>query len=104
MTAVLCASAETPAAFVPSAAICVSAALWVVTRFGLVSAVVGWSVNYFFWNYPMTFAPTQWYSRIGYMALFLVAAITFYGFQTSLVGRRFGLVANDDELNSRRGL
>jgi len=104
VTAALCASAETPAVFVPVAAIAVAALLWAITRFGLVSAVVGMSVHYYFWNYPMTFAPTQWYSGIGYMALVVVAAITLYGFQTSLGGRRLGLVSSDDELNSRRAL
>jgi hypothetical protein len=42
-----------------------------------------WGCSLFF---PITF-DTSWYAGYGYAALFLIAAIAFYGFHTSLGGR-----------------
>ncbi|MBI4472287.1 MAG: hypothetical protein HY646_06435 [Acidobacteria bacterium] len=62
------------------------ALLFVLFRYGWLSSLVSHLVIPVF-MYPMTFDTTAWYSSAGYVYLAVVAAITLYGFRTSLGGR-----------------
>jgi hypothetical protein len=46
------------------------------------------------WRYPITFETSAWYAGYGYAALFVVGGIAFYGFRTSLGGRRLVEIAD----------
>jgi serine/threonine-protein kinase len=74
--------------------------LWVVVPiaivYGLVTYLalmrVGWLAFFVgalvvsFLGYPLTFQSSAWYAPIGYFGLTVIAALTFYGFWTSLGG------------------
>jgi|RhiMethySRZTD1v2_1073278.scaffolds.fasta_scaffold977132_1 hypothetical protein len=66
----------------------VAALLYLVLfRGGLVAVVVMNLVNGMFFWYPITFSTSAWYSGIGFAVLAVVAALTLYGFRTSLGSR-----------------
>jgi hypothetical protein len=60
----------------------------VLTRVGLVALMVMLQVRLLFTAYPITFDTSAWYSGIGFAVLFLVAALTLFGFRTSLGSQR----------------
>ena len=64
----------------------VSLGLFVLRRFGLVALILSLFVVDVF-RIPMTMHAPVWYSTAGYAALFVIAAITVFGFRTSLGGR-----------------
>jgi len=61
--------------------------LVILMRVGLTVAVVYLFVAQLM-GLPITFHTSSWYFGIGAVALFIVAALTFYGFHTALGGRR----------------
>lgn len=63
-----------------------AAVLFLLFRSGLLSCIVAISIVSVFF-YPMTFDTSAWFSSIRYAYLGVVAAITLYGFRTSLGGR-----------------
>jgi predicted Ser/Thr protein kinase len=88
---------EAPLVFLPVVIIAAALGLWAILRFGMISAAVATSVNYF-WYYPITFQRSAWYSSLGYPALAVLAALVFYGFYTSLGGQRGSLFSKADDL------
>ena len=58
-----------------------------IVRFGLLAAVVQFYVWGLFVFFPMTSDLTAWYAGAGVTAAFVLAALTLYGFTTSLAGR-----------------
>jgi hypothetical protein len=60
----------------------------VLTRAGLVALIVMQLVSILFVSAPITFDTSAWYSGIGFAVLTIVAALTLYGFRTSLGSRR----------------
>jgi len=63
--------------------------LFVLIRFGLVATILAWYVFIIFTNFPMTLQMSAWYSSIGFAGLFVILAITLYGFRMSLGSRPF---------------
>ncbi len=55
-----------------------------VVRFGLVAFLAGALAFFAFVSGPMVLQPTAWYSGYDFAGLFVFAALTFYGFYTSL--------------------
>ncbi|MGA7931000.1 MAG: hypothetical protein WCA20_34035 [Candidatus Sulfotelmatobacter sp.] len=71
-------------------------AVFVMIRFGLLALVVN-ALVYNILNYPLTTQGSAWYAGISLTGILLMAAITFYGFYTSLGGRPlFGGAALED--------
>jgi hypothetical protein len=63
--------------------------LFVLVRFGLVAFLSGaLPLVLFLWVAPMVLQTSAWYFGYGAAAILIVAALTFYGFHTSLGGRR----------------
>jgi serine/threonine-protein kinase len=60
--------------------------LFVLMRFGLLGGMAMGIIEGFF-NVPMTFQTSAWYAAPGFVALFLIAAISLYAFRTSLGNR-----------------
>jgi serine/threonine-protein kinase len=63
-------------------------ALFVLMRFGLITAVAEQFVWMFFQNFPMTLGFSEWYSGIGFVALAFVGAFVLYGFLVSVRGQK----------------
>ncbi len=71
--------------------------LFVLIRFGLVSAIVCLVVSQIFQFFPMTFDASAWYSGYGFAALAIFAAVVFYALHTSLGGQpMFGRASLED--------
>jgi len=62
-------------------------AVFVLIRFGLLALVANFIVYYILRSFPLTTQGSVWYSGISLAGILLIAAITFYGFYTSLGGR-----------------
>lgn len=62
--------------------------LAVLLRFGLLTMCVALFVGVLLRNSPLTFDSSAWYSGVTYGVFVIVAAISLYGFQASLGGRR----------------
>ena len=77
---------DTPVA-VAGALIFSSLAVFVMIRFGLLALVTNFVVFNILQNFPLTTQGSVWYSGINLAGILLIAAITFYGFYTSLGGR-----------------
>jgi Protein kinase domain len=77
---------DTPVA-VAGALIFSSLAVFVIIRFGLLALVTNFVVVNILQNFPLTTQGSAWYAGISLTGILLVAAITFYGFYTSLGGR-----------------
>ena len=71
--------------------------LFVLTRFGHVASIPAWYVFIVFLTFPMTLNASAWYSGAGFAGLFLVLAITLYGFRTSLGNRPLLNVASAED-------
>jgi serine/threonine-protein kinase len=73
--------------FVPFAL--VAGLLWVfiLTRLGLVAAIVNFFCVTLLTDLPITTEASTWYAGIGYAALLVFAAVALYGFFTSLGGQ-----------------
>jgi serine/threonine-protein kinase len=87
VSAVILGISEAPLIFLPLVIAGAAALLAVILRFGLVSITVA-PMTGGLWIAPITLRTSTWYSGIGYVALLATAAIAFYGFRTSLGGRR----------------
>ena len=71
--------------------------LFVLMRFGLIALVFMCSIEVFFDQFPTTLEVSAWYSRFGFAALAILAAIVLYAFYYSLGGRPiFGTPRLDD--------
>jgi Protein kinase domain len=91
------ASAEGPLLFVPFGLI--AAVLWVfiLTRLGLVAAIVYFFCVNLLIEIPITTEASAWYAGIGFAALLVFASLALYGFYTSLGGRSvFGELKLED--------
>jgi hypothetical protein len=71
-----------------ASALAIGIAAFLLVRFGLVSMMAAFFANAVLNRYPITFQSSAWYASYGYAALLVLAAIAFYGFRTSLAGRR----------------
>jgi serine/threonine-protein kinase len=60
--------------------------LLILLRFGLLGGITAGIIEGLFYV-PLTFQTSAWYSPVGFVALFLVAAISIYAFRTSLGNR-----------------
>jgi eukaryotic-like serine/threonine-protein kinase len=77
----------------------VAALLWVfiLTRLGLVAAIVNFFCVNLLTDFPITTEASAWYAGFGFAALLVFAAIALYGFFTSLGGRpAFGSLKLED--------
>jgi hypothetical protein len=81
------AQGEAPLLFLPFGL--VAGLLWVfiLTRLGLVAAIVNFFCVALLTDIPITVETSAWYAGIGYAALLVFAAFALYGFFTSLGGR-----------------
>jgi hypothetical protein len=61
--------------------------LFVLMRFGLIGGILYLFPTYIFSRFPITLDTSAWYSRYGFAALAILAAIVLYAFRTSLGGR-----------------
>ena len=61
--------------------------LFVLFRFGWISAMVALVVTDLLMNFPLTFDLSAWYSSSAVPAVLMIAALTAYGFKISLAGR-----------------
>ncbi len=69
----------------------------VLVRFGLVALIATFLFGNFLSSFPITTQTSAWYAGIGFSGLFLLAAMTLYGFYVSLAGRpMFGAAALDE--------
>jgi serine/threonine-protein kinase len=68
--------------------------LFVMMRVGLWALMVTSFVVQLWLDFPLTLQTSAWYAGAGYAALFILAAITLYGFRTSLGGRRLFEIAD----------
>jgi hypothetical protein len=68
--------------------------LFVMMRVGLWALMVTSFVVQLWLDFPLTLQASAWYAGAGYDALFILAAITLYGFRTSLGGRRLFEIAD----------
>jgi len=75
-----------PVGFV-GALIFFSLAVFVLIRFGLLALVTNFMVVNILHNFPLTTQGSAWYAGISLTGILLMAAMTFYGFYTSLGGR-----------------
>jgi hypothetical protein len=64
-----------------------SLAVFVMIRFGLLALVANFMVFNILQNFPLTTQGSAWYAGISLTGIFLMAAMVFYGFYTSLGGR-----------------
>jgi len=72
-------------------------AVIVMIRFGLLALVANFMVYDILQSFPLTLQGSSWYAGISLAGILLMAAITFYGFYTSLGGRPvFGGVALEE--------
>jgi hypothetical protein len=78
---------EAPWVVVPLTLVLEALTVLTLMRFGVVAGVVSTLVYFCFWNFPITLHISAWYSGSGYAVLFVILAITLYGFRTSLGGR-----------------
>jgi hypothetical protein len=62
-------------------------AVFVMIRFGLLALVVNYLVYNILQNYPLTTHGSAWYAGISLTGILLMAAMTLFGFYTSLGGR-----------------
>jgi hypothetical protein len=62
--------------------------VFVPVRFGVVAFFAGFVTFVLFVNSPMTLQSSAWYNGYDIACLIAVAALTLYGFHTSLGGRR----------------
>jgi serine/threonine-protein kinase len=62
--------------------------VFLLIRFGLVALIVALFVWGRFNQSPVTLDTSAWYAGIGYASLVVIALAAFYGFRTSLGGRR----------------
>jgi serine/threonine-protein kinase len=77
----------------------VAALLWVfiLTRLGLVAAIVNFFCVSLLTDFPITTEASAWYAGIGYAGLLVFAAVALYGFFTALGGRpAFGSLKLED--------
>jgi serine/threonine-protein kinase len=71
--------------------------MFMLIRFGLLAAMVGFSLENLLLRQPMTLHASAWYSTAGYATLALFAALAIYGFRTSLGDRPlFDSLGGDD--------
>jgi hypothetical protein len=61
--------------------------VFALLRFGLLGGI-SFGMVYGLLVLPITFQPSAWYAPGGYAVLLVIAAITLYGFRTSLGSRR----------------
>jgi hypothetical protein len=64
-----------------------SLAVFVMIRFGLLALVASLVVSSILSNFPLTTQGSVWYAGISLAGILLIAAMTFYGFYTSLGSR-----------------
>jgi hypothetical protein len=64
-----------------------SLAVFVMIRFGLLALVANFMVFNILQGFPLTTQGSAWYAGISLTGILLMAAMTFYGFYTSLGGR-----------------
>jgi hypothetical protein len=86
----------TPIILLPVAVVVGVLLLVVLLRVGVLCIAAAAALNGL-WIYPVTLNTSAWYSGLGYTAMILFAAVTIYGFYTSLGGRRLQLFANVDD-------
>ncbi len=80
-------NSETPWVTAPFAAIFYGLAVLVVMRFGLLALVATALSQDLLQALPITTQTSAWYAGIGWFGVVYLAALTFYGFYTSLGGR-----------------
>jgi serine/threonine-protein kinase len=59
----------------------------VLVRFGLVAITALFVFDLLLDSFPITTDTSAWYAGVGYLAIMLMAALTFYGFRISLGGK-----------------
>jgi hypothetical protein len=62
-------------------------AVFLLTRFGLLAGLANGVMYYLMHDFPLTTDGSAWYAGISLTGILLIAAITLYGFYTSLGGR-----------------
>lgn len=62
--------------------------LFVLLRFGLLALIVTDALSQFLTGVPRTLNFSAWYAGVGVVSLVIVALVAFYGFRTSLAGRK----------------
>jgi hypothetical protein len=83
--------------FVPFALVAGLLWMFILTRLGLVAAIVNFFCVTLLTDLPITTEASAWYAGIGYAALLVFAAVALYGFFTSLGGRpAFGSLKLED--------
>jgi serine/threonine-protein kinase len=95
ISTLLFASNPVPVILVPLIILMGVSVLFVLLRFGLLSLVVIAMIDGFL-IYPVTLNTSAWYAGYGYTVLLLIAALTVYGFYTSLGGRRLRLLQDEE--------
>ncbi len=73
--------------FLPAFLIVIAMHWTMLFRFGLLTVVVGATVNDLFENLPLTFDLTAWYADATLLTLALVLALSIWGFWVSLAGQ-----------------
>ncbi len=97
MVAVVSAQGESPLIFVPFGIVAALLWLFILTRLGLVAAIVYVFCTNLLIELPITTEASTWYAGIGYAALLVFAALALYGFFTSLGGQPvFGSLKLED--------
>jgi hypothetical protein len=75
-----------------------SLVVFLLIRFGLLVLVANYVVHSALTNFPLTTQGSAWYAGISLTGILLMAAVTLYGFYTSLAGRpAFGGAVLDEE-------
>jgi serine/threonine-protein kinase len=70
--------------------------VFLLLRFGLLALIISAYVDNIFDAFPMTLQTSAWYSGLGFVGLFIVLAITAYGFRISLGSRPMIAVSAED--------
>jgi hypothetical protein len=60
---------------------------FILIRFGLVSMLVGFTVQSLLGVMPLTFDLSAWYAGSTWITVLVIAALTAWGFYVSLAGR-----------------
>ncbi len=88
---------EAPLLFALFLAIAYAVLVFLLMRFGLLAAIAAFFFNRLLNGFPITTDASAWYAGIGLTAVLVMAAVTLYGFYTSLAGRPvFGKAALED--------
>ena len=83
MSALPILQADAPLLFAPFAILIWILLVYVLVRFGLVAVVAILVFSTLLDSFPITTDTTAWYAGVGYLGIFLMALMVFYGFYTA---------------------